>query len=137
MGCLLAGCCFGKETGGHVGLVFPADSPASEWQSKHGVLASRFMRSHPVHPTQLYESAAALVIAAICLFYVQGRKRYDGQVFLSFIVLYAAARFVIELFRSDDRGALFGLTTSQLIGVGLIGAALVAHRRFGAKVQLA
>src|SRR6185295_8270223 len=39
MGCLLAGCCFGKETGAHLGLVFPADSPASEWQSKHGLLA--------------------------------------------------------------------------------------------------
>jgi phosphatidylglycerol:prolipoprotein diacylglycerol transferase len=137
MGCLLAGCCFGKETGHSMGLVFPSDSPASEWQSKHGLLASRFMPSLPVHPTQLYESAASLVIAAVCLFYVQGRKRYDGQVFLTFVVLYATARFVIELFRSDDRGALFGLSTSQLIGLGLIGVALAAHRRFSAKVAFA
>jgi phosphatidylglycerol:prolipoprotein diacylglycerol transferase len=137
MGCLLAGCCFGKETAGHLGLVFPGDSPASEWQSKHGLLASRFMHSLPVHPTQIYESATSLVIACICLFYVQGRKRYDGQVFLSFIVLYAVARFVIELFRSDDRGALLGLSTSQLIGLVLIGGALALHRRFSAKVALA
>ena len=47
------------------------------------------------------------------------------------------ARFVIEIFRSDDRGGLIGLSTSQLIGVALIGAAFVAHRRFSARVALA
>jgi phosphatidylglycerol:prolipoprotein diacylglycerol transferase len=137
MGCLLAGCCFGKETHGAAGLVFPSDSPASEWQSKHGLLASKLLRSLPVHPTQIYESAAALVIAAFCLFYVQGRKRYDGQVFFTFVALYAVLRFVIEMFRSDDRGGLLGLSTSQLIGVALLGAAFVAHRRFSARVALA
>ncbi|HVW28603.1 MAG TPA: prolipoprotein diacylglyceryl transferase family protein [Polyangiaceae bacterium] len=137
MGCLLAGCCFGKETQTKLGLVFPSDSPASEWQSKHGLLASKFLRSLPVHPTQIYESAAALAIAAFCLFYVQSRKRYDGQVFFAFIALYAVMRFIIEIFRSDDRGGFWGLSTSQLIGVGLLGAVLVAHRRFSARAALA
>jgi phosphatidylglycerol:prolipoprotein diacylglycerol transferase len=137
MGCLLAGCCFGKETHTSVGLVFPSDSPASEWQSKHGLLGSKFLRSLPVHPTQIYESAAALAIAAFCLFYVQSRKKYDGQVFFTFVVLYAVARFCIEMFRSDDRGALAGLSTSQLIGLGLVAAVYAAHRRFSAKVALA
>jgi phosphatidylglycerol:prolipoprotein diacylglycerol transferase len=137
MGCLLAGCCFGRDTHAGVGLIFPSDSPASEWQSKHGLLASKLLRSLPVHPTQIYESATSLAIAAFCLFYVQGRKRYDGQVFFTFIALYAVARFVIEAFRSDDRGGLLGLSTSQLIGVALLGAAFFAHRRFSAKVALA
>jgi len=132
MGCLLAGCCFGKETHTGVGLVFPSDSPASEWQSKHGLLGSKFLHSLPVHPTQIYESAAALAIAAFCLLWVQSRKKYDGQVFFTFVVLYAVTRFCIEMFRSDDRGALGGLSTSQLIGLGLVGAVLVAHRRFAA-----
>ncbi len=73
----------------------------------------------------------------MCLLYVQGRKRYDGQVFLAFTVLYAAARFVIEAFRSDDRGGLIGLSTSQLIGIALVGVAWAAHRRFAMRVQLA
>ena len=133
----LAGCCFGREAQGKVGLIFPSESPAIEWQSKHGLLTSKFLRSLPVHPTQIYESAAALAIAAFCLFYVQGRKRYDGQVFFTFVALYAVARFVIEIFRSDDRGGLLGLSTSQLIGVGLLGAVFFAHRRFSARVALA
>jgi phosphatidylglycerol---prolipoprotein diacylglyceryl transferase len=133
LGCLLAGCCFGTATTGRVGLVFPADSPASEWQSQHGLLSSKMLSSLPVHPTQLYESAAAFGIAAFCLLYVQGRKRYDGQVFFVFTGLYAALRFLIEFVRSDDRGGLAGLSTSQWIGLLLIGIAVWMHRHFAGR----
>jgi phosphatidylglycerol:prolipoprotein diacylglycerol transferase len=44
---------------------------------------------------------------------------------------------VIEIFRSDDRGGLLGLSTSQLIGIALACAAYFAHRRFSARVVLA
>lgn len=128
MGCLLAGCCFGRTTDETWAVVFPSNSPASEWQFKHELLSSRFLPSLPVHPTQIYESAAALSIAAWCLLRVHGKKRYDGHVFLSFVVLYAIARFLLEFWRSDDRGALAGLSTSQWVGLGLIGVALWAHR---------
>src|SRR6185436_18749046 len=122
MGCLLAGCCFGIRTDSGLGLVFPGNSPASESQFKAHELTSMHLPSFAVHPTQLYESAASLAIAAACLLYVHPRKRYDGQVFLAFVALYAAARFVLEFWRSDDRGGFFGLSTSQLIGIALIGA---------------
>jgi phosphatidylglycerol---prolipoprotein diacylglyceryl transferase len=135
MGCLLAGCCFGTTTTKGFGLAFPSDSPASDWQHKHGLLASKFLPSLPVHPTQIYESAASLAIAAFLLLYVHGRKRYDGQVFLAFTALYAVARFLLEFLRSDDRGELLALSTSQLIGLGLVGAAWVAHRRFLSRVS--
>jgi len=128
MGCLLAGCCFGLQTNSPLGLVFPKNSPASESQFKAGQLASMHLPSLPVHPTQIYESAASLAIAAICLLYVHPRKRYDGQVFLAFVALYAAARFVLEILRRDDRGEFFGLSTSQLIGVGLAIAAVLVDR---------
>jgi len=128
MGCLLAGCCFGLETNSAVGLSFPSNSPASEAQFKAGVLPSIREWSHPVHPTQIYESAASLGIALFCLAYVHGRKRYDGQVFVVFLALYAAARFALEFLRADERGGFLGLSTSQLIGLALVGVALVLHR---------
>jgi phosphatidylglycerol:prolipoprotein diacylglycerol transferase len=84
--------------------------------------------SLPVHPTQIYESAASLAIAAFCLLYVHPRKRYDGQVFLAFVALYAAARFALETLRSDDRGGFFGLSTSQLIGLALAAGAVAIDR---------
>lgn len=128
MGCLLAGCCFGAPTSLPWGMSFPPRSPASEEQAKTHLIESIRMWSEPVHPTQIYESAASLAIAAFCLFYVLPRKRYDGQVFAASLALYAFARIVIEILRRDARGGLIGLSTSQLIGLGLIAAAVAIHR---------
>jgi phosphatidylglycerol:prolipoprotein diacylglycerol transferase len=127
MGCLLAGCCFGAECALPWALSFPPHSPASEAQYKAHELPRMSMWSHPVHPTQIYESAACIGIALVCLLVVAPNKRYHGQVFAWFLALYAVARFVIEFLRRDDRGALLGLSTSQLIGVGLVAAAAAVH----------
>ncbi|WP_438044321.1 prolipoprotein diacylglyceryl transferase [Sorangium sp. So ce128] len=127
MGCLLAGCCFGLRTDGAFGLSFPPNSPASDAQFKLLELTSPRLPSHPVHPTQIYESAMSFAIAAICLLYVHGRKRYDGQVFATFLGLYALGRFVLEFVRADDRGGFVGLSTSQLIGLAMAGAAVAIH----------
>lgn len=129
MGCLLAGCCFGQRTDGPLGLVFPPGSPASEAQWKLHELANLRLPSHAVHPTQIYESALSFGIAAVCLLWVHGRKRYDGQVFVAFLALYALGRFALEFLRADDRGGLVGLSTSQLIGLALVGVAVVIHQR--------
>jgi phosphatidylglycerol:prolipoprotein diacylglycerol transferase len=127
MGCLLAGCCFGVETKVPWALSFPPRSPATEAQFKTHVLTSLASYSHPVHPTQIYESAASLAISAVCMLLVHPRKRYDGQVFLTFVALYAAARFVLEFWRDDDRGGFAHLSTSQLLGIVLIFAAIAVH----------
>lgn len=129
MGCLLAGCCFGKTWSSPLALSFPGDSPASEFQYKAKLIGSPLERSLPVHPTQIYESAGAFAIAALLILYLHGRKRYDGQVFVAFVMLYAALRFVLEFWRSDDRGGLFGLSTSQLVGIALVAGAVVLHQR--------
>jgi phosphatidylglycerol---prolipoprotein diacylglyceryl transferase len=129
MGCVLAGCCFGLPLDAPFAIVFPAHSAASEKQALLHLLPSSAHVSLPVHPTQLYESAGALALAAFLMLWLHPRKRYDGHVFLAFVAAYAALRFVLEFFRSDDRGGLFGLSTSQLIGLGLIAVAATVHRR--------
>jgi phosphatidylglycerol:prolipoprotein diacylglycerol transferase len=82
-----------------------------------------------VLPAQIFESAMSLGIAAFCLLWLHGRKRYDGQVFVAFLALYAVGRFLLEMLRDDDRGGLGRLSTSQLIGVGLVALAAVIHFR--------
>jgi phosphatidylglycerol:prolipoprotein diacylglycerol transferase len=126
LGCLMVGCCFGETSDAAWALAFPSHSPASEWQFRENLLASPLSESLRVHPTQIYESLAALAIAAVTILYVQGRKRYDGQVFVVFLVLYASSRFVIELWRSDDRGGWL-LSTSQWIGLAMIAVAAAIH----------
>ncbi len=128
MGCLLAGCCFGTPTSVGWALSFPSHSPASESQFKAGLLQSSFEPSLGVHPTQIYESAGSFVIAAVLILWLAGRKRYDGQVFLAFVALYAIVRFLLEFWRNDDRGGLLGLSTSQLIGVVLVAVVVFFHR---------
>jgi phosphatidylglycerol:prolipoprotein diacylglycerol transferase len=133
MGCLLAGCCFGAESSVPWGVSFPPGSPASEAQWKAHALSTAASWSHPVHPTQIYESAASLAIAAFCLYFVHPRKRYDGQVFAAFLVLYAVARALLEILRRDDRGGISILSTSQIVGILCIVAAVVIHQSRGTK----
>jgi len=128
MGCLLAGCCFGAPTALPWALSFPPGSPAVDEQVRVHDLTSIHDWSLPVHPTQLYESAASLVIAAICFFVVHPRKKYDGEVFVAFTILYAIARAILEVWRRDDRGGLSIFSTSQLVGMALVVGALVLHR---------
>jgi phosphatidylglycerol:prolipoprotein diacylglycerol transferase len=131
MGCLMAGCCFGETCDLPWAMSFPWRSAASEEQFKAHLLPSARLWSLPVQPTQVYESAACLAIAAFCLVWLHPRKRYDGQVFAAFLVLYAVARFLIEFLRRDDRGGMLGLSTSQLVGLGLVVVAGVIHARRG------
>jgi phosphatidylglycerol---prolipoprotein diacylglyceryl transferase len=136
LGCLLAGCCFGRISHSPWALVFPSRSPASDWQAREGLLASHLLPSEPVFPTQSLEAAAAFVIACVGILYVHERKRYDGHVFVFFLGTYSLARFTIEFWRSDDRGGFGYLSTSQWISLALLMAALVIHVTRRPKVGL-
>lgn len=127
IGCLLAGCCYGVPADSAWSLVFPPYSPASEGQFKLGLLGSTSEPSLPVLPMQAAEAVVNFAVAGICLFLVQGRKRYDGQVMVVFLALYAVGRFVLEFWRADDRGGLFGLSTSQLLGIAILIGAVALH----------
>ncbi len=82
----------------------------------------------PLHPVQLYESAACLVLFAILV--TLGRQTHrDGEIIVTYTLLYAVARFGLEFFRGDaDRGFVFGglLSTSQFIAIVMAAAAIGA-----------
>jgi phosphatidylglycerol:prolipoprotein diacylglycerol transferase len=75
-----------------------------------------------LHPTQLYESFASLLIF-LFLIWLHKRKRFTGQVIATYAVLYGLLRFLVEFVRDDPRGDILGLTTltglstSQLISL--------------------
>ena len=129
MGCLLGGCCFGRPLHGPLALVFPPYSAASSAQARDGLLAGEHLHSLPVHPTQLYEAVGSFVLGLVLTFLVHPKKRYDGHVFVGFVIGYAGLRFVLEYFRADDRGGIGVLSTSQWMGLLLMAAAWLLHRR--------
>ncbi|MCP4199583.1 MAG: prolipoprotein diacylglyceryl transferase [Proteobacteria bacterium] len=135
MGCFLASCCFGARTDSVLGVVFPGGSAASRKHWEEGLLESYRMASFPVHPTQLYEAALGLAIAAFAYFWVHPRKRFDGQVFCVIAGLYAVGRFMIEFLRRDDRGAIAGLSTSQITAIGFLLASAYLWRYFRRRAQ--
>ncbi len=123
-GCFSAGCCWGKPTDLPWGLHF-----TEAGHENTGVpLFDAAGNSLHLHPTQLYESFAMLVVFAV-LFYLHRHKRFDGQVLIGYMILYPIVRFTIEFFRDDPRGDLFGLTTMTGLSTSQIISLLVA---FGA-----
>ena len=54
----------------------------------------------PVHPTFLYESIWNLALFGF-LYFMRGRKKFDGQVFCLYFIGYGIARAFIETLRTD------------------------------------
>ncbi len=114
MGCFLAGCCFGLAT----------DLPWAVEFTNPQSLAPLYEH---LHPTQLYSSLSNLSIFAI-IFFMRKKKRFEGQLALTYVVLYSITRSIIEFFRGDDRGTLYAgnVSTSQTIALFLAAAAVFA-----------
>ncbi len=73
--------------------------------------------SAPVHPTQLYESLVGATIF-VTLMWLWRRRKWEGQIFLAFAILYGIARPILEIIRDDaERGFVGSMSTSQFIGI--------------------
>jgi phosphatidylglycerol:prolipoprotein diacylglycerol transferase len=79
-----------------------------------------------LHPVQLYEVGATLVIFAFLLWLAR-RRGFHGQIILLYALLYAVARFVLEFWRADPRGSLLGLSTSQFIALLIFVSSLATY----------
>lgn len=125
-GCFAAGCCWGEPTTLPWGVKF----------SELGHQITGVPIDAHLHPTQLYESFAMLLVFAF-LFWLHKRRQFPGQVILAYALLYSVIRFAIEFVRDDPRGDILGLTsltglsTSQLISivVGITALILLIVRR--------
>ena len=71
----------------------------------------------PLHPTQLYEAGAELVILGVLLWLERRGRPFPGRTFWSYVLLYAVARFVIEFYRGDPRGTVGIFSTSQFVSL--------------------
>lgn len=114
MGCLMNGCCYGKPTDVPWAIKFPAG------HETNGV---------PVHPTQVYD---ALLSFGFYLFlaWIYRRKKFDGQVFASYLMGYAVLRSFVEGFRGDYSTEHIHaglLTPAQVVSLGIFSAGLVLY----------
>lgn len=119
IGCFLNGCCYGTPCDLPWAVTFPPESVAGH--SVHGTA---------VHPTQIYESLAAIAIFFVLLA-VERRKPFHGFLLWLFVILLAAYRFLIDPIRAYDPIAMavkrpgLSLTSNQVMGLALIAVSIV------------
>ena len=126
IGCFMAGCCYGLPTDSFLGVIF--SDPVCQAQPLNTSL----------HPTQLYEAGFIFSILIVVLA-LNNRKKFDGQLFLIYLIAYATGRGFLELLRGDlDRGFLIPnfISNSQLISMIIIGVAIYFYVKLNRKAKL-
>ncbi len=119
IGCFLYGCCYGGPCALPWAVEFPAKSVPWDAQVSRGFIAEDALTSLPLHPTQIYSSVNAFLLATVLVLYLRHRP-YNGSALAIGWIMYPIARFIIEILRNDEMG-LFGtkFTISQQISIGL------------------
>ena len=120
LGCFMAGCCYGKVTDGFLQVTF------TDAACKAKPLGE------PLHPTQLYE-ASFILLVLVFLLLLRDRKKFHGQLFLSYLALYAVGRFSLEYFRGDiGRGFVVNdiLSHSQFIALIVLVVVVMIYKRW-------
>ena len=116
MGCLLAGCCYGRPTNLPWGITFTSPVAAASAGTPLGV---------PLHPTQIYDAAAELLILIVLLVSERRGRPYPGRTWWLYMLLYAIARFIVEIYRADERGTFLGVSTSQFVSLMVVPIAII------------
>ena len=111
MGCFFAGCCWGKPANVPWAITFTDPAAAVNVGTPLNI---------PLHPTQLYEAGAELLILGLLLSTERKGGYFAGRTFWLYMLLYGITRFIIEIYRGDPRGEMFGMSTSQFVSALLV-----------------
>lgn len=117
LGCLAAGCCYGKIAE-NLAWAVTFSNP----------LAATPYKNIPIHPTQMYEAAGAFAILALILA-LRRHAAWGGRLLWVFILTYALLRFVIEFFRGDPRPMVGIFSLNQIICMGFIAIGIFVFTR--------
>lgn len=105
LGCLMMGCCYGKQTNSPFCIIF-TESP--------------FAPNHVnLVPTQLYEAIFDFALFTTLAFLGEN-ERIESKLLEFYLFAYAFFRFCIEFLRDDDIRGIFLLSTSQWISLVIL-----------------
>jgi len=108
----MAGCCYGVPY--------------------HGPLAIKFTDPHSLAPKGIYLfpsqpiSSLANFLIFFILYFLYKRKKFDGQIFSLFLILYGIFRFIIEFFRATPK-IIFGLSENQILSLIFILVGIIIY----------
>ena len=104
IGCLLNGCCYGYACSLPWAIHFPSD------HETHGL---------GVHPTEVYDALLNLILYLGLAWLFRHRRKFDGQIFATYLMVYAIFRSIAEHFRGDypTDHIHAGITSAQLLSI--------------------
>jgi len=125
LGCFFNGCCYGDRCELPWAVTFPMGSVPDMALVRQGFIAPDETLVFALHPSQVYSSLNALLLAVLTAVYFRYRHR-DGAVLALGMLAYPITRFVIEYLRGDEMGQFnTSFTISQWISIALFSAGLV------------
>ena len=108
VGCMFAGCCYGRETDSWFHVIYETSEFAP-----NGVA---------LIPTQMIMAFLNFAHFFILVFLAKKVLKYSGQVAGCYLVFYSIGRFFLEYLRNDPRGTVNLLSTSQFISLFILAA---------------
>src|SRR5205085_8462066 len=133
IGCFLNGCCYGETCDAPWAVSFPYESIPYKDQLAQGLIDTSAAHALPVHPTQLYSTFTAFLIAALCLAYFT-LPHARGRVFALMLMVEGPTRYLLELLRVEPPVAYFrgyGLSLSMILGIAMFVLGVVMWFIFG------
>lgn len=116
LGCLFAGCCFGRATDVPWGITFTNEYARQNVGTPLNIA---------LHPTQLYEAGAELIILILMLVFERKGRPFAGRTFWGYMLMYGISRFIIEMYRGDARGMVGAFSTSQFVSIILVPLSII------------
>jgi phosphatidylglycerol:prolipoprotein diacylglycerol transferase len=107
LGCYFNGCCSGIRSN----ILFSVIYPKSSWHPEY----------LSVHPVQLYDSYLNFLLFLFLLEY-KGKKKFEGELFLLFLIGNSIIRFFVEYFRwgVSTYVLLNFITLPQIVSIAII-----------------
>jgi phosphatidylglycerol---prolipoprotein diacylglyceryl transferase len=125
-GCLLAGCCYGRPTSVPWAITFTNPAAATNVGTPLNT---------PLHPTQLYDAGAELLIMGVLLLTEKRGRPFPGRTFWLYMLLYAISRYIVEIYRGDERGMILGVSTSQFVSILIVPLSIIMLLRLRKAVK--
>ena len=108
VGCMFAGCCYGRETDSWFHVIYHSSDFAP-----NGVA---------LIPTQMIMALLNFAHFFILAFVIKKIVKHDGQIAGFYLVFYSIGRFFLEYLRNDPRGEVNMFSTSQFISLFILAA---------------
>jgi phosphatidylglycerol:prolipoprotein diacylglycerol transferase len=136
MGCFLVGDDWGRPTDSWYGIAFPHGRPPTrvdiiERDFGIGVdpaLVEKYGQIVPVHPTQLYEVGMSTLIFFL-LWRIRDHRHHPGWLFMVWLALAGAERFLVEFVRAKDDRFIGILTLAQCISLAIVAIGIAGSLR--------